>query len=180
MAGVRVVKMVLEKWGTTYSNTTQYNIVQHCVKQDGVHFKHHAIHTQENRNILLSHAIAVMYRDERAATASQKNLGLNVFIIPLTASCSLPIRFHYSFFLLLIHSFKSPSHELSTSCHVGVVLCCFVLLCYVLFCFVCRVGKNYTFDKRFSHGAKESVCVSSCVVCLLPWDRYQAQKTCCK
>ena len=43
-----------------------------------------------------------------------------------------------------------------------------------------RVGKNYTFDKRFSHGAKESVCVSSCVFCKLPWDRYQAQKTCCK
>jgi predicted sulfurtransferase len=41
-------------------------------------------------------------------------------------------------------------------------------------------GKNYTFDKRFSHGAKESTVISSCVVCAEPWERYQAQKKCVK
>jgi len=42
------------------------------------------------------------------------------------------------------------------------------------------VGKNYTFDKRFSHGATVSQVVSSCVVCAQPWDRYQAQEVCSK
>jgi len=42
------------------------------------------------------------------------------------------------------------------------------------------VGKNYTFDKRFSHGAEVSQVVSSCVVCAQPWDRYQAQEVCSK
>ena len=41
-------------------------------------------------------------------------------------------------------------------------------------------GKNYTFDKRFSHGAKESEVISACVSCEQPWDRYQAQKKCGK
>jgi UPF0176 protein len=40
------------------------------------------------------------------------------------------------------------------------------------------VGKNYTFDKRFSHGAKNAVTISQCVVCAEPWDRYQAQAKC--
>jgi len=39
-------------------------------------------------------------------------------------------------------------------------------------------GKNYTFDKRFSHGAKNAEVISSCVYCDMPWDRYQAQKKC--
>lgn len=40
------------------------------------------------------------------------------------------------------------------------------------------VGKNYTFDKRFSHGAENAAVISSCVHCGIAWDRYQAQKTC--
>jgi predicted sulfurtransferase len=40
------------------------------------------------------------------------------------------------------------------------------------------VGKNYTFDKRFNHGAKNAVTISECVHCHKPWDRYQAQKKC--
>lgn len=42
------------------------------------------------------------------------------------------------------------------------------------------VGKNYTFDKRFSHGAEKSATISTCVVCKEPWDRYQAQEECQK
>ena len=42
------------------------------------------------------------------------------------------------------------------------------------------LGKNYTFDKRFSHAAEVSEVISSCVMCKEPWDRYQAQLTCCK
>lgn len=42
------------------------------------------------------------------------------------------------------------------------------------------VGKNYTFDKRFSHGAEVSETISHCVVCKVPWDRYQAQESCSK
>ncbi|GAX79711.1 hypothetical protein CEUSTIGMA_g7152.t1 [Chlamydomonas eustigma] len=42
------------------------------------------------------------------------------------------------------------------------------------------VGKNYTFDKRYSHGPRVTKVVSSCVVCREPWDRYQAQKSCSK
>ena len=40
------------------------------------------------------------------------------------------------------------------------------------------VGKNYTFDKRFNHGAKNAETVSTCVYCLEPWDRYQARAKC--
>jgi len=40
------------------------------------------------------------------------------------------------------------------------------------------IGKNYTFDKRFSHGAEEVSVISSCVNCAEPWDRYQAQSKC--
>lgn len=40
------------------------------------------------------------------------------------------------------------------------------------------IGKNYTFDKRFSHGAEEVKIISNCVNCTLPWDRYQAQSKC--
>ena len=40
------------------------------------------------------------------------------------------------------------------------------------------IGKNYTFDKRFSHGARSAETISSCVLCENPWDRYQAQKAC--
>ena len=42
------------------------------------------------------------------------------------------------------------------------------------------VGKNYTFDKRFSHGAEQAEVISSCVYCEKPWDRYQAGKKCMK
>lgn len=41
-------------------------------------------------------------------------------------------------------------------------------------------GKNYTFDRRFSHGAQDSEVISACVVCQAPWDRYQAQLECAK
>jgi predicted sulfurtransferase len=41
-------------------------------------------------------------------------------------------------------------------------------------------GKNYTFDKRFSHGAKTSEVISVCCVCNEPWARYQAQMKCIK
>ncbi len=37
------------------------------------------------------------------------------------------------------------------------------------------VGKNYTFDKRFSHGAAKADVVSKCAACAAPWERYQAQ-----
>lgn len=40
------------------------------------------------------------------------------------------------------------------------------------------IGKNYTFDKRFSHGAKECEVISKCVVCDEPWERYQANQKC--
>lgn len=40
-------------------------------------------------------------------------------------------------------------------------------------------GKNYVFDRRFAHGAKENVeVVSKCSACDAPWDRYQAQAKC--
>jgi predicted sulfurtransferase len=41
-------------------------------------------------------------------------------------------------------------------------------------------GKNYTFDKRFSHGANKSEVISSCVHCGAPWDRYNGGKKCFK
>lgn len=42
------------------------------------------------------------------------------------------------------------------------------------------VGKNYTFDKRFCHGADNAEVISTCVVCNEPWERYQAQMKCVK
>lgn len=33
-------------------------------------------------------------------------------------------------------------------------------------------GKNYTFDKRFSHGAKKCDVIATCVMCDVPWERY--------
>jgi len=41
-------------------------------------------------------------------------------------------------------------------------------------------GKNYTFDKRFSHGADNAGLISDCVHCGLPWERYQARMKCAK
>lgn len=40
------------------------------------------------------------------------------------------------------------------------------------------VGANYTFDKRFSHGAKNKEVISKCVVCAEPWERYAARRKC--
>lgn len=40
------------------------------------------------------------------------------------------------------------------------------------------IGKNYTFDKRFSHGADKCDVISKCVCCNEPWERYQANKKC--
>lgn len=40
------------------------------------------------------------------------------------------------------------------------------------------IGKNYTFDKRFAHGADRAAVVSQCVHCSEPWDRYNAQQKC--
>ena len=40
------------------------------------------------------------------------------------------------------------------------------------------IGKNYTFDKRFSHGAVKSDVIAKCCVCNEPWERYQANKKC--
>jgi predicted sulfurtransferase len=34
------------------------------------------------------------------------------------------------------------------------------------------IGKNYTFDKRFSHGADNCEIISKCVICDAPWERY--------
>jgi predicted sulfurtransferase len=42
------------------------------------------------------------------------------------------------------------------------------------------IGKNYTFDKRFSHGAEKAEIISYCIHCDKPWDRYQAQSKCAK
>tara|TARA_B110000090_G_C13201217_1_gene377078 strand:- start:419 stop:748 length:330 start_codon:yes stop_codon:yes gene_type:complete len=39
-------------------------------------------------------------------------------------------------------------------------------------------GKNYTFDKRFSHGAKNAEIISECVLCKEPWERYNAHQKC--
>jgi predicted sulfurtransferase len=41
-------------------------------------------------------------------------------------------------------------------------------------------GKNYTFDKRFGHGADNCETISYCVHCDKPWDRYNAQQKCFK
>ncbi len=40
------------------------------------------------------------------------------------------------------------------------------------------IGKNYVFDRRFSHGAKVCDVVSYCCYCNQPWERYQAHKKC--
>ena len=42
------------------------------------------------------------------------------------------------------------------------------------------IGKNYTFDKRYSHGATKCEVISSCVSCKQPWERYNAHKKCYK
>ena len=42
------------------------------------------------------------------------------------------------------------------------------------------IGKNYTFDRRFSHGAANAATISACAHCASPWDRYQAQAKCGK
>jgi predicted sulfurtransferase len=34
------------------------------------------------------------------------------------------------------------------------------------------IGQNYTFDKRFSHGAKKCDVVGKCTICNEPWERY--------
>ena len=39
-------------------------------------------------------------------------------------------------------------------------------------------GKNYTFDKRFSHGSEQSAVVGVCSGCAAPWERYQSQDKC--
>lgn len=39
-------------------------------------------------------------------------------------------------------------------------------------------GKNYTFDKRFNHGAEKSDVVGKCASCKAPWERYQSQSKC--
>ena len=41
-------------------------------------------------------------------------------------------------------------------------------------------GKNYTFDKRYAHGAENATIISSCVHCGEPWERYQAGAKCAK
>lgn len=40
------------------------------------------------------------------------------------------------------------------------------------------VGKNYTFDKRFGHGAKKSSVVGKCMSCKNPWERYHGNHRC--
>ncbi|RHY27406.1 hypothetical protein DYB32_007698 [Aphanomyces invadans] len=49
------------------------------------------------------------------------------------------------------------------------------------------IGKNYTFDKRFAHGAvedekkeaeAEGEIVGKCVACRKPWDKYRGRKRC--
>ncbi len=40
------------------------------------------------------------------------------------------------------------------------------------------VGKNYTFDKRFGHGAKKSEVVGKCMSCKNPWERYHGNHRC--
>jgi UPF0176 protein len=39
-------------------------------------------------------------------------------------------------------------------------------------------GANYTFDKRFSHGAARADVLGRCAGCAAPWQRYQAQAKC--
>ena len=40
------------------------------------------------------------------------------------------------------------------------------------------IGKNYTFDKRFAHGAKNAQVISTCNGCKKPWDKYHGKKRC--
>ena len=40
------------------------------------------------------------------------------------------------------------------------------------------IGKNYTFDKRFAHGAKNAEVISKCNGCQKPWDKYHGKKRC--
>jgi predicted sulfurtransferase len=39
-------------------------------------------------------------------------------------------------------------------------------------------GANYTFDKRFSHGAAKGSVISACAACAQPWQRYQSGDKC--
>jgi predicted sulfurtransferase len=41
-------------------------------------------------------------------------------------------------------------------------------------------GKNYTFDKRFAHGADNAEIISNCVHCGESWERYQASAKCAR
>eukprot|EP00040_Diaphanoeca_grandis_P003567 m.25256 g.25256 ORF g.25256 m.25256 type:complete len:552 (-) comp14932_c0_seq1:205-1860(-) len=41
-------------------------------------------------------------------------------------------------------------------------------------------GKNYTFDRRFNHGADNAELISECVHCGGAWDRYQANSKCAR
>ncbi|KAI8893618.1 Rhodanese-like domain-containing protein [Globomyces pollinis-pini] len=40
------------------------------------------------------------------------------------------------------------------------------------------VGKNYTFDKRFAHGAENAEVISRCLSCDKPWEKYRGNKRC--
>jgi predicted sulfurtransferase len=40
------------------------------------------------------------------------------------------------------------------------------------------VGKNYVFDRRFSHGARGAATIGACRACAEPWDRFQAGAKC--
>ena len=40
------------------------------------------------------------------------------------------------------------------------------------------VGKNYTFDKRFAHGADNASIIGKCNGCKKPWDKYHGKKRC--
>jgi predicted sulfurtransferase len=40
------------------------------------------------------------------------------------------------------------------------------------------IGKNYTFDKRFAHGAKNAEVLSECLSCGKPWEKYRGNKRC--
>lgn len=40
------------------------------------------------------------------------------------------------------------------------------------------IGKNYTFDKRFMHGADNAAILSKCSGCEKPWDKYSGKERC--
>jgi predicted sulfurtransferase len=39
-------------------------------------------------------------------------------------------------------------------------------------------GLNYTFDKRFAHGAEKSDIMGECCFCKKPWNKYRGKKRC--